>query len=285
MYNLFAILRDHSVARIKLDNPTQKKVSAIFTGQVADLLDEERERHPYAPTFVPTDGGIVELKDGFSLPESLERLSPTMPNDVPMLSHNQVEALDAKAVVAVDLAQSQYCFQSITSNNFLGPKKPVLLFGPNANELKDVPGIVLGSKLDAVYDSGGLYFTSETVVRRFLDLDVVFRESTDDEIREVFGSNKFTGFDEKILDPSVADTWVRRKVMFIQKSNVLDVKIGILQTAAKTCKIGLTVTKNRIELPTTRKELKMLLKFLSEDFLESPLRPATIYEVSSKRPI
>jgi hypothetical protein len=283
MYNLFAILADRQVARIGLAKDSQTSLKTIFDEQASALLDDDRERHPYAPAFIPTDGGIVVLKH--KLPPSLSELSPTTPNHIATFTHQQVEALEAKAIVAVDPVADRYCFQFVERRNFLGPRRPVLLFGPNANELKELPGIVLGAKLDALHEDGKLYFTSETVVRRFLDLDVIFRASTNDEIREVFGSEKFIGFDEAaVLDPDVSDTWVRRKVMFIKQSNILDVKVGVLQEAAKLCKISLAVTKGKMRVPATKKELKILLKFLSEDFLESPIRPKTIFEVSSKRP-
>ena len=72
--------------------------------------------------------------------------------------------------------------------------------------------------------------------------------------------------------------------MFIKDANILDaVSVRELQDAAKLCDVSLKVRNGRHVVPQTKAELKEFLKYLSEDFLESPIRPTTIYEVSSKR--
>ncbi len=283
VYNLFTILPENTIARVSLNRESQKSLSDIFQDQAKEILNDDRERHEYAPSFVPTDGGIIELE--FNLPAELAQLAPTIPNNIPKLTHEQIRTFTAKAVMAVNPAAGRFAFQAIDRRRFLGPRRPILLFGPEANELKTTNGLVLGEKLDALYEGGYLYFTSETVVRRFLDLDSIFREATDTEIVDLLNSDKFMGFDENVvLDPSVADTWVRRKVMFIKQSNLLDeVGVVVLRQAAKECGVTLGGNARKIAVPDTKKELKVLLKFLSEDFLESPIRRKTIFEVSGKR--
>jgi len=280
MYNLFAILRDGGVARIPLDRESQITLSNEFESQAEAFLHDDRERHEYAPGFVPTDGGIVELK--FKLPPELSRLSPTIPNDVPSLSRSQVLELDAKALVAV--GEGQFCFQALDKSRYLGPKRLAILFNANANQVKALPGIVLGEKLEAVHQAGKLYFISETVVRRFLDLDSVFRAATNDEIVEVLSAGVFAPFEPTAV-LEISDTWARRKIMVIKESQILTTtSLAQFQRAATACNVRLPMSKGKILIPIIKKELKQLLKFLSEDFLASPIRPTTIFEVTAKRP-
>lgn len=282
MYNLFAITKpDAQVSRVRLDAANQKKLGTMIEAQADELLDEDRARHKYAPMFAPTDGGIVTLE--FTLPDDIAALTPTIPGQLPVLAIDDVEKCAAKALIAIDGKRERFCFQSVDKRSFLGPRRGVLFFGQDSNKIEDLPGIALAPRLDALYEDGVLYFTSEAVVRRFLSLDAVFNAATDKEVTALLTtSTHFTGFTKSILEHT--SQWARRKVSYVQQSNILTmVSAKDLSNAAKLCGIALSMRSGKIVVPSTSPELRELLKFLSEDFLESPLRPKVIFEVHSKK--
>lgn len=280
-YNLYVLGAQRVPARVKLERPSQTRLTALLDAQLAALLDDAREQHPYAPGFRPSDGGIVRLV--FALAEPLARLAPHAPSDVPVWSPG-VDAKSPAALLAVDGGRRRFLFQALEARRLLSASRPALLFDGRAAVLSEVSGLLFGPKLDAAHVDGALYFTSETVVRRFLDLDGVFRAATDLEVRELFGAAVFTGFDAAILAPTICDTWARRRVMSIRLSGVCTGDVGALAEAAQRCRYTLAVEGGRIVVPREKKPLKDLLKFLSEDFLDSPLRPGHVFEVAGKRP-
>jgi hypothetical protein len=280
-YNLYLLDRKRLPARVKLDRPSQARLGELLEAQLAALLDPERERHPYAPGFRPSDGGIVRLE--LALPEPLARLAPTAPNDVPVWSAKP-DGEGGSALLAVDGARGRFLFQALEARRLLSASRPAILFDGRTASLSEVSGLLVGPKLDAAHVEGALHFTSEAVVRRFLDLDGVFRAATDLEVRELFALPAFTGFDPAILAPSICDTWTRRRVMSIRLSGVCTGDVAALAEAARRCQYALAVDRGCIVVPREKKPLKDLLKFLSEDYLDSPLRPGHVFEVASKRP-
>jgi len=283
LFNLYALDKARGVWRFKLDRPSQTRLSQILEGQLAELLDGARERHPYAPGFRPSDGGVVALP--FSLPPPLAALAPHAPSSLPVWTAAEAERARPKALVAVDGEAARFAFQVLEERKLLSPNRPAILFNEHTSMLSEVRGILLGPRLDAAHVAGTLHFTSESVARRVLDLDGVFRAATDVEISELFSLPAFTGFDEGVLAPSLCDTWVRRRVMSVRLSGVCSSNdVDALVRAASVCKYALAVSGGSIVVPREKKALKDLLKFLSEDYLDSPLRPGHVFEVASKRP-
>jgi hypothetical protein len=277
VFNLFAILKTDQVVRMPLDGKAQEKLSELFDSVLSTYLSTDRERCEYEPGFKPEEDELVEV--AFTLPEQLARLSPVVPPDVK--SHE--EGAELKALVIVDTQNSTYCFQSLTRGHFIGKRKMVLFFSPGANQVSDEPGLMLGTRLDAAHQGGKLYFTSEAMVRRFLDLDVLFAEATNPEIVSFFSSDSFTGFDQSAV-LAMSDNWVRRKVTMLRKANIVGTTTtDNLLKAAKNCEISLKTADGRLTVPASKVELKTLIRFLSEDFLESPIRKDLFYEVNSKR--
>ena len=131
-----------------------------------------------------------------------------------------------------------------------------------------------------------LLFQNFVNVRRLFDMSHYYREATNAEV-VAFGEHGriclADGFD--LL--GAADSGVRRHIGRIAASGVLEnVAPRRLRTVAIRFELALTVRRidgaDKIELPQTRRELKKVLKFLSDDYLESSLIDAR-YVTNSKR--
>jgi hypothetical protein len=76
---------------------------------------------------------------------------------------------------------------------------------------------------------------------------------------------------------AMADSWIRRKITLVSQSKILDiVETKTIKDAAAQCNISVStkVVDDReiIVLPTTKAELKKLLRFLDEDYFHSSLQ-------------
>ena len=100
------------------------------------------------------------------------------------------------------------------------------------------------------------------------------KDATDQDLK-VFIQNPALEFADAQIFLDVADAWVRRKVVLIQQSGILDYcSASKIAAAAKFCDLQLQLTgaagQEKIVMPSDRQEVKQLLRFLDEDYYQSP---------------
>ncbi|VTP62129.1 Uncharacterised protein [Serratia rubidaea] len=118
-------------------------------------------------------------------------------------------------------------------------------------------------------------------------MDRYFSEATDADIKAFSQHDKFKtedGFDMSII----ADTVIRTKITLINNSGVLDNETSLLKKAAEDVGFELkTYNENGVEkilIPTTKKEVKLLLTFLDEDIFIAAISKIR-FKSNSKRPM
>jgi hypothetical protein len=84
---------------------------------------------------------------------------------------------------------------------------------------------------------------------------------------------------------SVADQGIRKLVFAISKTEILDqVVVGDIATKANSLGLNVQVEDGKIVMPTDRKSIKQLLRFLDDGIYEASLT-AKRYITNSKRPL
>ena len=128
-------------------------------------------------------------------------------------------------------------------------------------------------------------FNSFHNARLIFDLSDHYIEATDADIK-AFVALGTVHVDEALL-VGLADTWIRRKLALIQQSQILT-KVPVLEIQAAAAGFGIMFTvasvngSEQLVFPETKAELKTLLRFLDEDYYESPLSK-THFITNSKR--
>lgn len=135
-------------------------------------------------------------------------------------------------------------------------------------------GLTLDNKLTAVLDDEALKFSSYHYVRQIFDLSAYCREASDLDLR-TFQQHSALQFADPQQFIDGADAWVRRKVMLIQQSGILDFcPANKLAAIAKYCELNLQLAgesgQEKIVIPADRQEVKQILRFLDEDYYQSP---------------
>jgi hypothetical protein len=237
------------------------------------------EFHDYAPGFKPEDDGMLRVK--FKLPDALQRCSRSTPSDLEALDPQAAAATPPVALLGVEQGTSpRFAFQSV-DGRMMPHRNGAILFNPNGFTMNKQAGILVRSRVDAVHLDGKLYFTSEHVVRRFLDIDYLFRQATDQEIKELFSGPAFQVDDWKELNSS-ANIPLRRKLHVVQSSGKKILPLAV-KALAKRLGSEVEVRKGKLVVPTGPAEFREFVRMLSDDYLESPL-DHELWLTTSKRP-
>lgn len=277
---LLAIRNDGSLAEVRLEPSTKTALSTQYDGLRGSFIGPGTEIQDYVPAFRPDDDGVLRLK--FDLPAPLWSCRQALPGGIPALDATAL-AEGIRALVGINVGKKPiFHFQAIDSRFTIQPHRIVFLFD-QAFRLNDRTGIVFADRLDAVHEDGHLYFKSEMVVRRFLDIEEHFTAATDAELQTLFTEPAFAPIDLKAVKV-IANTTLRRKLHgVLQSGRVLNSKS--IQAAAKKIGVPIQVTKGKVVVPTSLKEFRDFVRILDDAYLESILDGTTVYLTTSKRPV
>ncbi len=114
-------------------------------------------------------------------------------------------------------------FQNFTHSRVIRPGRFLLLGGGDTYVSPERPGLTLDAKLSAVYQPAlsKLLFVNLRTVNTFLPLLDLYKEATEEDIREVLSHDRLAAED---LDASATDTnqWFAKRITMLRDSRVLD---------------------------------------------------------------
>lgn len=286
--NFFALLSvpGPRIRRIDVAQDVQQELTQLFTDQYADFCDGVLETVPldggYSPephelmcidNFDDVDG----ISDAISEPTSIQALAADS------LTINSIVGIFAGAEADGHPRAMLQVFdkrRSLASTGFT-------IIHRNQTFTKLVePGLIFDSSITARLENSKLCFRSLFKVRRLFDVDDYYKEATNEELASFAQHARLAApADFNLAD--LADTWIRRKITLIQASGLLDTTpADKIQQIANTFNIQLEVigqgNEAKLTLPNQKRDLKAFLKFLNDDFYQSPLTDVQ-YVSSSKR--
>lgn len=274
------------VRRVRLDRDAQQELSAMLREQARELVAEGLEVLDYDPGYTPDEE--VFRVPGFPLPGYLEE-ALTAADALADLDTADAEEHRVRALLLAELprdpASSTLLFQNFDSGQVLERRWSLVQDGRVFRRAERTT-LVVGRRVTAVMVGGDLYFRSEHLVRRYLDVDRLFAEATDQDVAAFLAQPQLAAPElEGVL--AMADRWVRRKVTSILRRGVLaEVPVAEIRRVGAEYDVAVEVVTTggaeRIAVPAARRELKRLLRLLDEDLLLSTLTGHR-FEVNSKR--
>jgi hypothetical protein len=187
------------------------------------------------------------------------------------------------ALVAVEQGSSaRFTFQTVDNRNLLRAGG-VLLFNPKGFSVNRETAIAISNRVDAVYTAKRLYFKSEHTVRRFLNIDHLFRAVTDDELDQLFSRKIFASANLSSIK-SVATVPLRRKLHAVLSSG-RPIEPKILQAVGERVGQVIELRKGALVVPTERAAFRSFVRILADDYLESLQHEDQLYLTNSKRRI
>lgn len=283
--NLFAACRiDGELVprRVHLDGTIQEQVEGIFAHQGQRFFEGIDEEVPFDGRWKPDENELLTLEVTLEAEMFQETFSKN-PTSVEPLDLANFTSVGVKALFASDGTSDagRVLVQRFTGGQVLNKKFALFLQGNSFRRLMN-PAFTLANSLTFVIDSGMIKFRSFSNLRSILDVTEIYRDATDQELRDFAGhpNLQVPELEDFVL---TADQITRKLINAVAASGVLDAySTAEIREAAATTQLDLNVQAGRIVLPTERREMKELLQFLDEGRYNGPLSGRT-YVTNSRK--
>jgi hypothetical protein len=193
----------------------------------------------------------------------------------------QSEAIKALLTVTQN-GHKRILIQLFTAQQILARRFSLVLDKDTFKELTE-PAFTLDNYLVAILEDGKLKFKSFFNVKRIFQLNEFYQEATDQEIATFCAHDSITA--DVTTFKGISDQIIRKLVHAVTKANVL-ATYGVTDIVDKAASLGITlnVADDKIVMPSDRKTVKQILRFLDDGIYEASLT-AKRYITNSKRPL
>jgi hypothetical protein len=283
--NLFA-LTDNPAARIvrfPLTQELQTDIATVFNQQFKSFLSDIDTEVAFDGRYRPEEGEMLIIEDF----EDIEGLAKAVENPLAIDQFDpQIHSFGGmKALFTshVENGVTSVLIQLFENRRLIANKGLTIFFSENTFKQMRESGLSLDNRLLAVLEGNKLKFQSFHFLSRVFDMSDYFKEATAEEMK-VFAEHEKLFVDNLQNFLTLANVPIRKKITLILQSGVLDnFTTEQIVASAQSFKVEIKTSEDgRIVLPTNSTELRRLLRFLDEDYYESPLTQ-THFVSNSKR--
>jgi len=274
--NLFALtsIPGMRVLRMPLMPDVQAGVTELFRGQEHEFQQGIEEEIKFDGMYRPEDNELLFINN-FDDVDGIKAaiLKPQGCQEF-VLKSGALESIKALFSGYVKNGAIRVLIQGFDRRRIINTSGFSLIHAENAFNRFDGGGLTLDNKLTAIIDDDSLKFASFHYLRQVFDMSAYSKEANDQDLK-VFIQHAALQFADAQVFMDSADVWVRRKVVLIQQSGILDYcPASKLAATAKFCDLHLQLAgsagQERIVIPADRQEVKQILRFLDEDYYQSP---------------
>lgn len=282
--NLFALTSNPTarVLRFPMSNDLQEEIKEVFRTQRNAFLNGIVDTIDFDGRYRPDEGELLVIKNFVDVDALVDIVKN--PIGVEQFDPKTHTLETVKAIFAgCPDGGGQVLIQLFEQRRLIATKNVAIFFSGNTFERMSESGLTLDTKLLAVLDGKDLKFQSFHFLRRIFDVDDHFKEATATEVK-AFAVHPVLSTANAAAFEAAASSTVRRKIALILQSGVLDKHpVAHIVATAKPFKVDIQTTPDgKIVLPEGASDLRRLLRFLDEDYYESPLTQ-TQYVSNSKR--
>ena len=287
--SLFAVLNqdgNEQITRVELTKDTQSEICSLFSDAYKSLV-ESKTQITFSGTYKPDKEEVLSISN-FALQEDIIDAIKN-PIGVSAFKPNLKDLPDIKALFVGKKVQTKsknekfiIAFQRFRKDQYISRKGINLYHDKDTFDRDKRYGITINDIVDCVFEENSLIFDSYYFARQIFDLSEYYRIATDADV-DSFISNSKLQIDDSTTFKSHADSWVRRKIALIDDSGIFD-KFTVKQINDKAKSIGMTlsVKKGKLNIPSDKKELKNVLKFLDDEIYKG-IFSDELLQTNSKR--
>jgi hypothetical protein len=278
---------------ISVDRALQLELTELFQTQAMELLSDELETVDYNANenYRLEREQVYVLRDiALPGPFSEAAMKPYQTNSFTLSGRNSPRVTTIFGTEVSGRKVSRVLFQQFRAPQLLH-RRLALFFNAGTFNRISHDGLSLANELAAIWQDNSLYFRSFSVVSRFFGLEQFEPKASVAEIRKFIEHEQFH-FDDQNSQAVVFqiienDDYLRRRIASIVSSEALDlIKPVTAKKKARAFGIDIDIRrpgrKSLISLPTTKKELKSVVKFLNEEYFHGELTDR-MYEANSLR--
>ena len=272
--NLFALMdvAGPRLIRFPLSADLSGDISTVFTEQHDAFFRGIDTVVPFDGRYTPEEGELLEIPD-FA---DVDGLLAAVANPLSVDQYDpSLHSLDLVRAIFTGLGvggSTRVLIQIFERRRLIERSGMMLFFANNQFQKMTESGLSLDTKLLAVLEGATLKFHSFHFAKRVFDLSDYFREATNEEVTTFAGHEKLAVADVAAFLDS-AGPQIRKKISLIRQSAVLEnYSTDQIVAVAASMQFPLTLSDDgRIVVPDNNTELRKLLRFLDEDYYESPL--------------
>lgn len=283
--NLFALtsVPGDRIIRFPMSQDLQEEVRSVFARQLEAFLSGIEEEVPFDGRYVPEQDQLLVINEFVDVDGMLDAVANPLAIEQFNPQTHSLEHVKALFTGVQENGHLRVLIQQFENRRLIATKGLAIFFSGNTFQKMNDAGLTLDSKLLAVLDGTTIKFQSFHFLRRIFDLSDYFNEATSDEVTSFATHDKLFVNDVNAFVEN-ASPLVRKKIAFIRQSGVLDnFTSEQIVAAAQTFNLAFETTEDgRIVLPNNKTDLRRLLRFLDEDYYESPLSQ-THFVTNSKR--
>lgn len=286
--NLFALtsIPGMRVLRMPLTSDVQAGISELFRAQEHEFTQGIEEEIKFDGMYRPEESELLYINNFDDVDGIKSAILRPQGCQEFVLKSGALESIKAIFTGYIKNGTIRVLIQGFDRRRIISANGFSLVHSENAFTRFDGGGLTLDNKLTAIIEDDNLKFASYHYLRQIFDMSAYCKESTDQDLK-VFIQNPALQFADPQVFIDGADAWVRRKVVLIQQSGILDYcPASKIAATAKFCDLQLqlagTAGQERIVIPADRQEVKQILRFLDEDYFQSP-QSTTKYMSKSRR--
>ena len=274
---------ERRLLRIPMTQELQGQLSDQWSAQF-DAFNDDVEEVDFDPGFIADEHHRFKVTD-FEIPAWLAPFNSRNIGTLDPLDRHedQLERVRGIAGFAQVDGREMVLFQNFTRSHIIEPGRGLFLERGTYKSATS-RGFTLADRLTAVLHVAErrLVFANFRSANVILPLADLYREASEEEVREVLGHDKLAPEDLNAT-ASNPSQWARKHFAMLRDSTVLD-DYTPAQLRNRGRKVGVTirVQAGKLVFPTDKAEAKKLLQFLSEELFRGAITD-TLYATNSKR--
>ena len=271
------------IFRLKLSEKIQNSINRMLTSYINKNYNNKDEIE-FDGSYKPEENELLYI-NGYVLEEKI-KAAVREPLGVKELNDINYNFENINTIFIGEYNNGEYTigFQKFKKEQFISNNKINLFFDKTTFIKEERNGISIAENFDCVYTNNCLKFTSFFYARQIFNLSEYYRIATNDDVNELTNDKTLLFENKEKFKDSIND-WTRRRIASILDSKVLkDYKAKEIKKIGQNVGISIKIEKDKIVIPSDKKELKDLFSFLDESIYKGYFTN-NIYSTNSKHKV
>jgi hypothetical protein len=270
LYGFIGPVGTRELVLISLTNDMQETLADHFQLFETQFLNGIEEVVGFDGGYTPDAHQIVEMPLINEMQELVQQIDlGAIGRDRYDPTEQPPELLRGLAWSIEEQGERRILVQNFTRAQALS-RRSVLWFDGDTFSRMDQPALLLADRIDAIIQAGQIRYKKFGVLKQVFDLSEIYREATDQDIREFSQLEKIDAGDVDNLC-ATANKTARKLIFSISRSGILEQKTAAeIQNLAQSVDLNINIENDKVVLPRGT-DLTRILKFLDHSIYLSPL--------------